>query len=397
MPYKKKGLVTEEYLVSLIVRHLSDELTAEELVELNRWAKQEPANQLFLDRMSDEARLEKEFSLWKNIDPVRAYDKWRIYRNSRRRIRVIRMTVSSVAASLIVFWTVITVIKSDTSRDGQSSHVSKAVQPVSPGRNTAILTLSDGRQVLLDSVAEGGLLTQGNMKLLKQDSVHISYEGARRDNSAALVYNVLTTPRSGQYQLTLADGTRVWLNNVSSLRYPTAFQGKDRVVELSGEAYFEVAKSPDQPFFVKTRDAKIEVLGTSFDIASYPDEGGTQTTLLTGSIRMETEKASVRLKPDEQAKVNGAGEMQVLKNVPSEDIVAWKNGFFYFGRTSFEAMMRQFSRWYDVEVIYEGSAPKMQFEGKLDRTLPLNYLLKFLDKNQIHFRLEGRKLIVLPS
>jgi ferric-dicitrate binding protein FerR (iron transport regulator) len=210
-----------------------------------------------------------------------------------------------------------------------------------------------------------------------------------------VLYNLLSTPRSGQYQLVLADGSRVWLNNVSSLRFPTTFTGKERVVELSGEAYFEVAKDAARPFIVKIGKESVEVLGTSFNIMAYPEEGGTQTTLVNGAVRVKTSGNTVELQRDEQARVNANGGLTVLRHVNAEDIASWRNGFFYFGRASFEAIMRQLARWYNIEVVYEGKVPQMEFGGKIDRELSLDELLKYLDKNQLHFRLEGRRLVVL--
>jgi transmembrane sensor len=193
----------------------------------------------------------------------------------------------------------------------------------------------------------------------------------------------------------LPDGSHVWLNNVSSLRYPTSFRGKNRIVELTGEGYFEIANDPGKPFIVKVNGEEVEVLGTSFNIMSYPDEGATQTTLLTGAVRVKAGLTTVRLQPDEEAQWSEGGSLTVLKNVPSQDIVSWKNGFFYFGRASLKEVMRQLARWYDIDVKYEGVVPDQEFGGKIDRSVPLNDLLKFLDKNQVHFRLEGRTLVVL--
>src|SRR6185437_7136137 len=243
--------------------------------------------------------------------------------------------------------------------------------------------------------AKGELGVQGDSKVMKADSTSLAYQPSG-NNSVPVEYNVLTTPRAGQFQLTLPDGSRVWLNNISSLRYPTSFRGKDRRVALTGEAYFEIAGDAGKPFIVQVKEASIEVLGTSFNVMAYPDESGSQTTLLTGAVRVKAGTGVVNLLPDEQAQISGNGELKLVKDVASEDIVSWKDGFFYFGRASFAAVMRQLARWYDVDVVYEGNIPNMEFGGKVDRTLPLNDLLKFLDKNQIHFRLEGRKLIVLP-
>jgi ferric-dicitrate binding protein FerR (iron transport regulator) len=168
-------------------------------------------------------------------------------------------------------------------------------------------------------------------------------------------------------------------------------------VELAGEAYFEIAKNPAQPFRVKVGGMTVDVLGTSFNIMAYADEGRIHTTLLTGSVRVQQGSTSVQLRPDEQAQVSAAGDMKVLRNVPAADIVSWKNGFFYFGQASLKEVMRKLARWYDVDVEYSGAVPDQEFEGKIDRNLPLHDLLQFLNKNQVHFRLEGRKIIILPS
>jgi transmembrane sensor len=181
------------------------------------------------------------------------------------------------------------------------------------------------------------------------------------------------------------------------VRYPTSFEGEDRTVEITGEAYFEIAPNPGKPFFVKVGNETIQVLGTSFNVSAYPDEAGIQTTLLTGALRVRTPRAEVKLSPEEQAQTTAGDQLTVVKNAEAADVPSWKDGFFYFGRASFAAMMRQLARWYDVEVVYQGKVPEMEFGGKVDRSLPLSDLLKFLDKNQIHFRLEGRQLIVLPN
>jgi transmembrane sensor len=389
--------MTQDRLVLLITRQMSGELDPEETRELELWAAKAPENRRFLDQFSNEVLLEKEIAIWNNIDPAQGYNRWIAYRQSRRRLRILRFSGWSVAASLLLA----VVIGDLIGRRHLSKRVAPAVamkrEPVMPGKNTAILTLSNGQQLVLDSVSKGELGIQGNSRLIKADSGSLSYLPSGGDE-AATIYNTLTTPKAGQYQLTLPDGTRVWLNNVSSIRYPTSFKGKDRMVELTGEAYFEIAKDAARPFIVKVRDELVQVLGTSFNIMSYPEEGGTQTTLLTGEVRVKTAAgAAVELKPDQQAEVKTGGKLIVLKDVPSQDIVSWKNGFFYFGRASFGAVMRQLARWYDVEVVYEGKMPDVEFGGKIDRSVPLDDLLKFLDKNQIHFRLEGQKLIVLPN
>jgi transmembrane sensor len=389
--------MTEDRLVSLITRQQSGELTPEEVLELEAWANKRVEYRAFLDQFSGETLLEKEISLWNGIDPAEGFARWRAFMQARRRARIRRITGWSVAASFLLAVLLYGLIDKLHSVPVQPAAGVAVSHPVMPGRNTATLTLANGQQILLDSAEKGVLAIQGASRVVKADSGYLSYQ-AEGKAVTDVTYNVLTTPRSGQYQLTLPDGSRVWLNNVSSLRYPTSFQGKERIVELaSGEAYFEIARDVLKPFAVRVHDETVTVLGTSFNVMAYPEDGGTQTTLLSGAVQVKTGKATVKLKPDEQAQVGVDGGLKVLKDVASQDIVSWKDGFFYFGRASFEAVMQQLARWYDVEVVYEGKAPDIEFGGKIDRSLPLNDLLKFLDKNQIHFRLQGRKLIVLPN
>lgn len=377
-------------------------LEPEDNLELEAWADESDRNRAFLNRFSGEDSLvEQEIDKWNNLDPEQRFLKWKMELRARRRAKVLRITGWSAAACLAIAFAIGGLVGKKHPEVIQPAVVPMAQSIVMPGKNTATLTLGNGRQILLDSVGKGLLATQGNTRLVKADSGSLAYE-TRGGAAEAMTYNILTTPRSGQFQLTLPDGTKVWLNNVSSLRYPTAFQGKDRRVELlTGEAFFDVAKDAARPFVVDVKDADVMVLGTSFNIMAYPDEGGSQTTLLSGAVAVKAGHSpslmSVRLKPDEQAQITPDGGVKILKDVPSADIVSWKDGFFYFERASFATVMRQLARWYDVDVVYQGKAPDMEFGGKIDRSLPLNDLLKFLDKNQIHFRLEGRKLIVLPS
>jgi len=389
--------MTGDRLASLIARQLTGELGPEEVQELVDWGNELKLHRDFLDRFADDSVIENELRTWQKIDPADGYTRWIQYNWERRRRRILRIGGWSAAASLLIAIAIGGVIRTVKPAVHNTNGVGIAVaKTVMPGRNTATLTLANGQQLLLDSVANGQLGVQGNSRVVKADSTSLAYQSSG-NSSVAVEYNVLTTPRAGQFQLTLTDGSRVWLNNVSSLRYPTSFKGKDRRVELTGEAYFEIARDARKPFIVQVKDASIQVLGTSFNVMAYPDESGSQTTLLTGAVQVKAGTGEVDLHPDEQAQVTSSGELKLSKDVASADIVSWKDGFFYFGRASFAAVMRQLARWYDVDVVYEGKIPDMEFGGKVDRTLPLNDLLKFLDKNQIHFRLEGRKLIVLPN
>lgn len=258
---------------------------------------------------------------------------------------------------------------------------------VAPGRNGAVLTLSNGRQIVLDSAGNGLLTKDGEVKLVKKDGA-IAYEGA--DGKA--LYNHMATANGQQWQLTLNDGTRVWLNAASSIRYPVAFTGPEREVEITGEAYFEVAQDAARPFRVKTGGQAVEVLGTHFNINAYSDEGVIKTTLLEGKVRM----GAVTLSPGEQLQVAAGGKMTVMHNADTELAVAWKNGLFQFDNADLPFVMRQLTRWYNVEVRYPARIPQRSFGGAMQRSLPLTRILAILEDNDVKFAIEGNRITVLP-
>jgi transmembrane sensor len=389
--------MTEDHLVSLIIRQLSGKLEPGEVQELAKWADEDPVNNEFLKRFATEALLKSEIEQWKRIDPAVGYRKWQLFRHARKSSRMRQITAWSVAASVLIATALIWLTRKAVPVDVPARSTLASGSSVLPGRNTAILVLSNGREIMLDSASKGELTTQGGAKLIKLDSGSLSYSTNGTAGETEVAYNTLVTPRSGQYLVVLPDGSRVWMNNVSKLRYPTSFPGKERRVELTGEAYFEIAKVRDKPFIVKLKDEEVQVLGTSFNINAYEDETVTLTTLLTGAVRVRAGHSAVVLRPDEQALRSENGSLTVLRNIPSEDIVSWKKGFFYFGKAPLTEIMRQLARWYDIDVKYAGNVPDLEFEGKIDRSLPLDELLKFLNRNQVKFRLEGRTVIVLPS
>ena len=259
---------------------------------------------------------------------------------------------------------------------------------VAPGNNKAILTLGDGSEVPLDS---------GANKTIGQ-GIH-QYNGQLQYNTpaaaTAVTYNTLTTPRGGQFQIRLPDGTRVWLNAASSIRYPTAFTGQERKVAVTGEAYFEVAANAAMPFRVTIQQrAEVEVLGTHFNINAYPEEASINTTLLEGKVKVIAgQQSNAILLPGQQAMLPANGTVQIRKNIDTAQIVAWKDGWFQFHLSTLPDVMRQISRWYDVEVSYQGNISDKAFEGRIQRDLTLTQVLK----NQVHFEVNGRKIVVLAD
>lgn len=269
-----------------------------------------------------------------------------------------------------------------------------AAQPLQPGGNKAVLTLANGRQIQLDQAATGQLATAGGVQVLKLDSGLIAYQG-----SGTLVeYNQLSTPRGGQFRITLPDGTGVWLNSVSSLRFPNAFTGSSREVELRGEAYFEVAQQAAQPFIVKAGAVKVQVLGTSFDLMAYEDEDAIRTTVLTGAVKVQAAAAEATLGPGTQASLYSKGTAFKTSRPNMEEVIAWKNGKFYFGKTNIRNIMRQLTRWYDMQVIYQGNVDSIYFEGVLSKKGSAGELLDAIAATgEVHFKISGSTIKVIPG
>lgn len=281
----------------------------------------------------------------------------------------------------------------------QNKSIQKEIKnDVAPGGNKAVLTLANGTHIILDSAQNGMLTSQGNIKIIKLDDGQLSYQpSTQNDQYPAVQYNTITTPKGGQYQVILSDGTKVWLNAASSLRFPNVFEGDDRKVELTGEGYFEVAHNESKPFHVSVADMEVKVLGTHFNVNAYEDEGEIRTTLLQGSVKVNRGNSAVVIKPNQQSVLNiSNGTLKINNNVDLDEVMAWKNGFFYFNKAGVKTVMSQLARWYDVEVVYKGIIPERQFEGEIQRTLSLAQALKLLSQNHINFKIEGRQLIVKP-
>lgn len=279
--------------------------------------------------------------------------------------------------------------------------LAKQTRPVDilPGGDKAVLTLADGKQVELDSAANGTIAQQGNVQVVKLANGKINYKGgvAGFGPDAGSMMNTLRTPRGGQYRLVLPDGTQAWLNAASSISYPAAFTTNERRVRISGEVYFEVAVDKAKPFVAEASDGSlVQVLGTSFDIDSYLDEGVVKTTLLTGKVRVSAGSGATMVAPGEQAQ-ESPDKLTLVDKVDLEKVMAWKNGFFDFQDATLEEVMRQLERWYDIKVEYPKGIPAGQFEGQISRNINLADLLKILARADVKFKIEeGRRLLVLP-
>ena len=308
------------------------------------------------------------------------------------------------AAAAVIFFIAITAFyfqhQNNNRVSAQTQGTVEQIKDIPPGINNAVLTLDNGTTIVLDSAADGALVQQGGIKVLKING-QIAYDKAANANpQAAPTYNTITTARGNQYQVILADGSKIWLNAASSIRFPSYFTGNERKVEITGEAYFEVAKDAAKPFRVEFSNqsgekGEIEVLGTHFNVNAYPEEEDIKTTLLEGSVKIKRGSNVLMLAPGQQAKVTSADIM--LKNdVVLSQVVAWKDGFFVFNNSDIKIIMRQVARWYDVEVEFEGKIPSEGFTGKVSRNVPLSKFIKVLELNDVNVKTEGRKIIIAP-
>lgn len=270
-----------------------------------------------------------------------------------------------------------------------------AATGIGPGGNKAILTLANGRSITLADAQNGVVGLQSGTQVVKLDSGYLAYQPGKAVGDGEAEYNTLTIPRGGQFRVMLPDSTVVWLNAASTLKYPVVFTAKQRTVELSGEAYFEVKAAPDAPFRVKTKGMEVAVLGTHFNVNAYGDNNFFYVTLLEGAVKVQGKDEPVVLSPGQQANVDGAGSIQI-KQADTAQVMAWKNGFFEFKGADVNAVFSQLTRWYNITVRYEGDLSSRRFVGKIPRTYNLDEVLTVLQESDIHFRIEGDKVIVLP-
>ncbi|NML38195.1 FecR family protein [Chitinophaga sp. G-6-1-13] len=275
---------------------------------------------------------------------------------------------------------------------------------IAPGGNKAVLTLANGHTIVLDDAENGTIGQQGAVKVIKLNNGQLAYAGEDAAAAGKILYNTIVTPRGGQYQVVLPDGSKVWLNAASSLRFPVTFRNDSREVELNGEAYFEIASitapskgggTHKRPFRVKTGDMAVDVLGTHFNIAGYSDEQTIKTTLTEGSVKLVKGNANTVIRPGDQGILSNNAQAFTVVPANVEEVLAWKNGYFFFDKADIQTVMRQVARWYDVEVAYEGTPTAREFVGTISRQEKLSKVLRLLELSHVHFRVEGRKIIVV--
>ncbi len=402
---------TEEGMEYLLLRHLQDLTTEDENRRIAEWAAAAPENQAVLERLQNKDMLREDlqslFTVMDTFDEQERFVRMKEHIQSSiaeeealpvRHLYLLHWKYYIAAAVALIF-AIGGVYRYWRSEVPSSNMVvtTPIQRDVQPGGNRAVLTLADGQHIDLAESQSGIQLGDALTYLDGSPVGNASFDKQLKQQTMALQ---LHTPKGGTYQLTLPDGTKVWLNASSSLKYPSRFEGRERVVELEGEAYFDVATVQDKttaaklPFRVVSKGQTIEVLGTQFNVSAYADESIIRTTLVEGSVRLTHihDDNPVILFPNEQA---GLQNSKIFKQkVDVRPYVAWKDGQFLFKKTPVEEVMKQIARWYDVEVIYARGIPKETLSGKVNRDVTLTGLLEILQLSSIHVTLEGDKLTV---
>lgn len=275
--------------------------------------------------------------------------------------------------------------------------IKKTNTDIGPGMDGAILTLPNGHTIVLDTAKNGSLASTGGANVVKSAG-SLAFMASGNKNEHAIEYNMLVTPRGRQQQLVLGDGTKVWLDAGSSIRFPTTFTQSNREVTITGEAYFEVAKNPLQPFIVHVNDASIEVLGTHFNVMAYNNEPALETTLLEGAVKFSSGTKMLTLQPGQQSRLLMNNDLKLVDNADVDLATAWKNGIQAFNQADLKSIMRQVERWYDVDVEFEAKVPLRTFSGEIPRSANLSELLKLFEATDIHFSIdaEKKKLTIIP-
>lgn len=388
--------VQKNRILFLLDRFEQGIATPSEMEELDAW----------YDSFEDETAPELTYAQ-KQISKQRLFnqlDQLTPEQPKKRRLDLVRY--ASAAAAVVLLITGITLFKPSSKPEIKENQL--ALTPdVAPGGDKAILTLSDGRKIVLEDKPDGQVAAEGNMTIIKMNSGMLAYRSADKNANTASQLNTISTPIGGQFQVILSDGTKVWLNAASSITFPSQFSGKTREVSTTGETYFEVATLKNGkekvPFSVSTGEQKIEVLGTQFNVNAYGDQQQYQTTLVEGSIRISKNNANKLLLPGQQAIIQPEKGAINISSANIEKAIAWKNGLFKFDNTDIISLMKQLERWYPIEVVYEGKIPSERFFGKIERNYTLSEVLKVLQLGQVHFKIDDkintngkRKLIVMP-
>jgi len=372
----------------LIIKKINNTLSPEEESVFNIWYNESEENRHYFAKVENNYQIEMEnINLdiaWNAID--------RKISPSKNRKQFYKYAIAASVALLMGIG-YFTVTKTTAIDSGKGSAQTEEGE-VTKNTNDIILTLSDGSKVILNDQKNGVVASQQSVVITKDKDGSIRYDENNDQHTGKPTYNTLITPNGKTFQIALPDGTNVWMNAGSSLKYPTYFDGNERLVVLTGEAYFEVSHDAKMPFKVFSNGQQVEVLGTHFNIRAYENEPVLKTTLLEGKIKITESDNSSLVKPGQQVKVSLTNHSMKIAEVNTESAVAWKSRLFYFEDAKYDEIMREIERWYDVKVIYKGKIPDERFQGAIQKDLKLNQVLKMLESKDVHFKVSGKEVIV---
>ncbi|MET3880368.1 FecR domain-containing protein [Chitinophaga sp. OAE865] len=373
-----------QHLKDLIQRYLKGNASPEEAAALHEWYNSFDDSEVPLPLEPGEDRNMLEQRLLNRLKPVMQPLK-------SKRLPFWRYVAAAALLALVAITGTMVWQHRHLSPQKNITAYNTSVTDKPPANKKAMLTLADGSTIALDDAANGALGKQGGASVIKKEKGQLAYQAG--DANSAVVYNTLTVPRGGRYQLVLPDGTNVWLNSATSLRYPTAFRGGERKVTLQGQAYFEIAANATQPFKVQAGEMEVAVLGTRFDMMAYADEPTINATLVDGKIKVQDKI----LQPGQQAVLALSGHRLTIRDADVDKITAWKNGLFVFNNMDLPTILREIARWYDVEIVYQSAPGKELYGGGISRNLNLSAVLRVLEENGTnHFKTDGNKVVVLP-
>lgn len=413
------------YISELVEKRLRGTITSEEEAKLTEWINSSVATKDFFEQLTSASFVTQALARFDqyDVDKNRSYllDQLRQFKINqaisaegkgtgdpdfvtgkiRKRVFKLRKRLAFAASIIGLIMLSLYVLTSNKDQRIKSREYVAAVNDIeAPDKNRAQIRLSDGTVVYLDTVKNGATIIQPGLEITKTDDGKIEYKTVSgsngQDANASVIYNTLINPRGSKViDIMLQDGSHVWLNAGSVITYPVVFFGNERRVEIEGEAYFEVVKNMKQPFKVMAGGTEIKVLGTHFNVNAYADENVVRTTLLEGSVQVVNSESKAMLAPGEQASSEKNGLLAVTKRVNTEEVMAWKNGTFYFDGSDIQTVMRQVARWYDVSVIYEGQKPGGHYRGKPSRSLTLSQMLKVIEYSGVKFKVDGKNVIIM--
>jgi transmembrane sensor len=397
----KPGNTTIKQIEAILDRHKAGASSPEDLILLESWYVAQQADVLPLIDQDVDSRLAqvKKNLLFKIADKHITLPKKSIPLWTR-----IAVAASIVLAAASVYFTVF------SNDESEELRIAALDAGIKPGGDKAVLTLANGKKVILNDVKLGEISSQAGIRIKKESNGILVYEVAAQNTGEANAesqWNTLETPKGGQYQVVLSDGSKVWLNAYSSIKFPAVFSTKSREVEMTGEAYFQVAKRTiggtkvAQSFIVRAHRQRIEVLGTHFNVNSYADEHSVKTTLLEGSVAINTLRdnlkaagSNVVLKPGQQSELNSSGDLAV-SSVNVGEAIDWQKGYFAFHNEDVYQIMRKVARWYDIQVVYESSLPKDKLGGTLSRYQDVSKILDVMQRTGLFkFRIKGKTAYV---